>query len=372
VNGKRYEIFRIFGIPIRIDLTWIIILLLVTYSLAAGYFPANHKGLPETAYWAMGFVAAIGLFLSILFHELSHAMMARHFNIKIDGITLFIFGGVAEMTEESPSPKVEFLVAVLGPVASVLLAILFYYLSGWVGDMDGNRGLILIFFYLDIMNGLLAGFNLVPAFPLDGGRIFRSILWAIKKDYVWATRVSARIGQGFGWLLVAWGAWNILQQNPMSGFWYILIGFFLKRASQMSLNQVVFQDKLQGFPVSQVMDKEFVRLDPRDRLIDVVSELEHTTIYSHYPVWDSGKLIGALPILKLNQLKGSGWEFRQVGDLLDTDYSEVAVDFKMNAWAAFQKMRQGKVSSLFVMEGGRMSGLLTMERLMGLIARQVT
>ncbi|MCE9625208.1 MAG: site-2 protease family protein, partial [Deltaproteobacteria bacterium] len=181
--GKRVEIFRLFGFPIRIDLSWFFILLLVTYSLASGYFPVNHPGMPTSAYWAMAFVAAIGLFLSILFHELAHSLVGRHYRLPMDGITLFIFGGVAEMRVEAVSPRVEFLMSAVGPLASGGLALVFFFLRHFAEAHEINRGLELIFYYLGFMNLLLALFNLVPAFPLDGGRMFRSLLWAIKKDY---------------------------------------------------------------------------------------------------------------------------------------------------------------------------------------------
>lgn len=240
------ELFRLFGFPIRVDFSWFLILLLVTYSLAAGYFPENHPGMPKTAYWAMGFVAAIGLFASILFHELSHSLMARHFKIKIEGITLFIFGGVAQMKEESPSPKVEFLVAVVGPVASLLLGYGFLKLSSFGEVWEWNKSLVLIFYYLGFMNGLLGLFNLIPAFPLDGGRVFRSLMWALKKDYVWATRLAAKIGQGFAWALVGLGAIQWVRGSPFGGLWYILIGFFLRQAARNVLARLASGQPEQG------------------------------------------------------------------------------------------------------------------------------
>jgi Zn-dependent protease/CBS domain-containing protein len=364
MGGRRYEIFRILGFPVRVDLSWLIILSLVTYSLAAGYFPANHPGLPVTAYWAMGFVAAVGLFLSILFHELSHALVARHYRIKIDGITLFVFGGVAEMKNESPSPKAEFFVAVMGPVASILLAGAFIYLSSLLRGYEVNRGLVLILYYLGFMNGLLAAFNLVPAFPLDGGRVFRSILWAIKKDYEWATRISAVIGQGFGWLLVGFGGFNLLRGNPLSGLWYILIGFFLKRASQMSMQEVVLRKRMKGVLVSEVMETDFIKLHPEDRLIDVFARLEKQTLRSHYPVVESGHLVGALPIMRLNNLEVEGWQYGTVSDLLDYNLAEVTIDKAQSAWDAFQRMRQDSSNILFVVDEGRVAGLVTLEGLL--------
>jgi Zn-dependent protease len=243
---QRIELFRIFGFPIRVDPSWILILLLVTYSLAAGYFPANHPGMPTTAYWAMGFVAAMGLFSSILFHEISHSLVARHYKIKIEGITLFIFGGVAEMKGESPTPKVEFWVAVVGPIASFILAYGFLRLSSYGEALHWNKALVLIFYYLGFMNGLLGLFNLIPAFPLDGGRVFRSLMWAVKKDYVWATRLAANLGKAFGWILVGLGVIEWVRGSPFGGIWYILIGLFLRQAAQNILAKLAASQPGQG------------------------------------------------------------------------------------------------------------------------------
>lgn len=363
--GRRIEIFKVFGFPIRIDLSWLFILLLVTYSLAAGFFPANHPGLPNTAYWAMGFVAAIGLFASVLFHELSHSLVARHFQIPIDGITLFIFGGVAEMREESKSPKEEFLVAVVGPIASIALAAGFLYLSRLGGAQEWNRPLVLIFFYLGLMNGILGIFNLVPAFPLDGGRVFRSILWAIRKDYFWATKIAAIAGQGFAWLLIAWGAVNVLRGSPMDGIWLVLIGFFLKQASARSRQALKIQKELEPIPVTDLLDTNPPSFEEQDRLVDVLSRLEDRRIHTQYPILKNGHLVGFLPILKINGLREEGWEYRHVSDFIETDVDGVVLGAEANAWQAFQKMRSGGLSSLFVVAASqKLQGWVTMERLL--------
>src|SRR5262249_46634665 len=152
--------------------------------------------------------------------------------------------------------------------------------------------LLLIFYYLGFMNLLLAGFNLVPAFPLDGGRMFRSLLWAVKKDYDWATRVAARIGWGFGWLMIGFGAYSLLRGNPFGGLWYVLIGFFLKRASRLSEEQIVLKKKLEGEPISALMQTQFPQLHPQERLETLGHFFNGLPHFSHYPVIEGGKLVG--------------------------------------------------------------------------------
>lgn len=362
---KRWEIFRVLGFPIRVDASWFIILVLVTYSLAAGFFPAQHPGMPTSAYWAMGFVAAVGLFLSILFHELSHALVARHFKLSIGGITLFIFGGVAEMETEPPQPKVEFWMAVVGPVASLVLAAGFFYLSRFLDAAQFNRPLTLIFYYLAFINAILAFFNLVPAFPLDGGRVFRSILWAIKKDYLWATRISARLGQVFGWLLVAWGVWTFLRGVGLGGVWYVLIGLFLQRASKASFEQAKIQGPLSQMSVRELMDPHPVTLHRDESLFEVLSKLGRAPMHTHYPVLQGDRLTGVLPMQELKALSDPNWEHHRVEDYYQKDVEKLSLMDQGNAWEAFQKMRMQGASLLFLVdELGQFKGWVTMERIL--------
>lgn len=357
--GKRLEIFRLFGFPIRVDLSWLLILFMVTYSLASGYFPANHPGMPGTAYWAMAFVAAIGLFLSILFHELAHSLVGRHYNLPIDGITLFIFGGVAEMREEAESPRVEFLMSAVGPVASGALALLFFYLRHLTEAHEVNRALELIFYYLGFMNLILALFNLVPAFPLDGGRMFRSALWAIKKDFDWATRIAAKIGWGFGWLLIAYGVFNLARGNSFGGLWYILIGFFLKQASSTSEEQVVLKKKLENAKVADLMQRSFVQVASEDSLDKLQRDLAGSEVYPQLPVIDEGRLVGFLPLAKLEGLSREVWRNAKVWQFLDRDFRKLSIAPEQSAWAALEAMKNGRWMQLFVVEGERLIGVIS-------------
>ena len=203
--GKRIRLFKLLGFEVRLDLSWIIIAVLVTWSLAKGLFPFLYPDLAPEVYWGMGAAGALGLFASIVFHEFCHSLVARKFGMAMKGITLFIFGGVAEMGEEPPTARAEFLMAVAGPLSSFFLSGVFYFIfqAGLNGDWPEPLNGVLR--YLSGINALLAAFNLLPAFPLDGGRILRSILWGTKQDLQWATRISAGIGSGFGIVLIISG-----------------------------------------------------------------------------------------------------------------------------------------------------------------------
>ena len=194
--GRRIKLFTLLGFEVKIDLSWLVIAVLIVWSLSVDLFPRYFPGLGPQAYWGMGVAGALGLFLSIIFHEFSHSIVARKYGMPMKGITLFIFGGVAEMGDEPPRPLAEFMMAVVGPLSSIFIAGVAYvvYLqgtgAGWPEPLNGILG------YLAYINALLAGFNLLPAFPLDGGRILRSILWGARKNLRWATRIASGIGAG--------------------------------------------------------------------------------------------------------------------------------------------------------------------------------
>ena len=243
--GRRIKLLKLFGFEVRIDLSWIIIAALVTWSLAVGFFPFRYKDLSVQTYWVMGVVGAIGFFLSIIFHEMFHSLVARKLGIPMKGITLFIFGGVSEMGEEPPNAKAEFLVAMVGPLSSIAIALACYGIhilgirGGWPVPING------VVQYLAYMNSLLAAFNLLPAFPLDGGRMLRAILWAFKKNLRWATRIASGIGSGFAMLLMLLGVFQFFfTRNLIGGIWTFLIGIFLQGAARMSYQQILIRKAL--------------------------------------------------------------------------------------------------------------------------------
>ena len=236
--GKRYRLFSLFGFDVSIDLSWLIIAALIVWSLTSG-FPQFYAGYPWYVYLTMGITGALGFFLSIVFHEFSHSFVARAFDLKINGITLFIFGGLAEMEERGPlSPRAEFWMALAGPLSSVVLGVTFLGLEAagrafaWPVPVIGVLG------YLRLINFILAIFNLVPAFPLDGGRILRSILWGWKKDIRWATHIAAEFGNGFGWFLIFMGMFSMFRGQIVVGFWYFLIGMFMRSLAMMSYREI--------------------------------------------------------------------------------------------------------------------------------------
>jgi Zn-dependent protease len=354
--GKTISLFKLFGFEVKIDLSWIVIAVLITWSLAKGLFPNYYKGLSTTTYWWMGIFGALGLFFSIVFHELCHSLVARKFNLEMKGITLFIFGGVAEMEEEPPSPQAEFFMAIAGPLSSILIGIVFYVirLTGQAGDWPAFTG---VFSYLSFLNFLLAGFNLVPAFPLDGGRVFRSILWGWKKNLKWATHIASRIGSGFGLV----GAF-------ISGIWWFLIGLFLRNASQMSYSRLLMSKALEGEPVKRFMKTDPITAPPSITVEKFVDEYLYKHHFKMFPIVDDGKLIGCISTREIKEIPRNQWTQRTIGEIVKPCSCDNTITSDTDAMKALSSMNKTGVSRLLVVDGDRLVGIIALKDLMGFLA----
>ena len=231
---KTIKLATIFNIEIDINYSWFIIFGLVVFTLAQGYFPGTNPETSPASHWFMAIISAVLLFASLLMHELAHSMVAIHNNIPIHGITLFVFGGVAHMEKEPPSPRTEFMMAIAGPIMSFCLAFFFWYTTYLLSQLNAPSPFTAITHYLFIINLFVGIFNLIPGFPLDGGRILRAILWHYQKDLKKATGIASSLGKGFSLLLIAFGLYNLITGSIISGIWLIFIGFFLQETANTS------------------------------------------------------------------------------------------------------------------------------------------
>ena len=365
--GKRIDLFRLFGITIRLDLSWFLLALLVTWTLAAGLFPAMVPGLTPGTYWAMGAGGALGLFLSILIHEYFHALVANRKGIPIRGITLFIFGGVAEMEAEPPSAKAEFLMAGAGPLGSVLVAAVCLVLARISATAMAAPGLAVIG-YLGTINLLLAGFNLIPAFPLDGGRMLRAALWHRKKNLREATRIASRIGATFGLALIVLGVFAVISGNFIGGMWWFLIGMFVRSAAHASYQQVLLRHALEGEPVHRFLRSEPVTVPatlPLDRLVqDYVYRYHHKL----FPVVENGRLTGCITTQQLKEIPREEWSARTVGGVATRCSADNTIRADVDALDALAKMRRSGASRLLVVDGEQLVGTLTLKDLLEFFA----
>ncbi|KJS32530.1 MAG: peptidase M50 [Desulfatitalea sp. BRH_c12] len=370
--GKKWKLFRLSGFEVSIDLSWVILAVLITWSLSVGYFPLQFKDLSSQSYWIMGVTGALGLFASIILHEFAHSVVARRMGLPMRGITLFIFGGIAQMGDEPPNAKTEFWMAIAGPLASIALAISFYGVyaagmaGGWPIAFNGVIG------YLAFINIALAIFNLIPAYPLDGGRILRAILWHYKKNLRWATRVSASIGAGFGVFLILLGVIRVLYGNFIGGMWFFLIGMFLQGAARASYQQLVARKALEGEPLERFMTHDPVTLSPAlplDRLVDDYFYKYH---FKMYPVVDpEGRLIGCIRLQDVRTIEKEKWASTSVKSLMRPCSQENTIEPQADAVQALARMNQNDVSRLMVVDKGQLTGIIALKDMLKFLSNKI-
>ncbi len=360
--GRRIRLFSLFGFPVSIDWSWLIIAVLVTWSLKsvfAHYYPAFGN----EVHWAMGVAGALGLFISIILHEFSHSLAARRSGIEMKGITLFIFGGVAEMDQEPPNPKAEFTMAIAGPIASVLISVLCFG-AAWAGrGLGWPTPVNAVLAYLGWINGVLVAFNLVPAFPLDGGRVLRAALWHFKGSLRWATRVGASIGSAFGVVLIILGVASFLGGNFIGGMWWFLIGMFLRGAAQASYQQLLVRRALEGEPVQRLMRRDPVTVPPDTNLKQLVEDYIYEYHHKMFPVVEEGKLIGCVTTREVKQVPREEWPARTVKEIAAGCSGDNTIPVEADAMEAFTRMTRTGKSRLMVVDHARLAGVVALKDL---------
>lgn len=371
MSGRRITLFKLLGFEVHVDLSWLVLAFLVTWTLAVGYFPMQNPGLPPATYWWMGVAGALGLFASIVIHEFAHSIVARRFGIPMKGITLFIFGGVAEMTKEPPNPKSEFFMAIAGPLASVVISLCCFLLAGASAAAQWPVPATAVFSYLMWINFILVLFNLVPAFPLDGGRVLRSALWAAKGSLHWATRISSTIGGGFGFLLIILGIFSFFRGNLIGGVWWFILGMFLRNASRMSFEQLLLREALAGEPVRHFMRENPVTVPSSATIREVVDHYVYRYHHKLFPVVDNGALLGCITINRIKEVPREEWERRTVGELARGCNSENTVSPETDAVRALARMHRSGASRLLVVENGRLTGILSLKDLLQFLAMKI-
>lgn len=366
--GSRITLFKLLGFEVRIDISWIIIAVLIVWSLAQGVFPLYDKTLSPLTYWLLGVGGAIGLFASIIFHELSHSLVARRFGLPMRGITLFIFGGVAEMDDEPSSPKAEFLMAIAGPLASIGIGALCLGLLSLIRGI-WPRPSELILNYLGTINLILAAFNLLPAFPLDGGRVFRSLLWRWKGDVRWATRVASQVGSGFGLFLIFLGVFSVLGGGLVGGIWWALIGLFLRSASKMSYQNVLVRSALEGESVKRFMKTDPVTVSGDTTVDHLVEDFIYKYHYRMFPVINDSRPLSCVSINDVKSVPREEWDHHTVKELAKPCSTDNTISMDEDAIKALTVMNKTGSSRLMVVDhGGKLIGMVAMRDLMRFLA----
>ncbi|MGC2596251.1 MAG: site-2 protease family protein [Rhabdochlamydiaceae bacterium] len=366
--GRRFNFLTIFGIKIGIEFSWLFIAILLSWTLAAGYFPYYYPQLSLGTYWVMGVVGMLGLFICVILHELGHAMVAKHYKLPISQITLFIFGGVAEIKKEPKTPKVEFLMAIAGPIVSVVLSAGLYGLT-LIGRRFGwPIPVVAITAYLALINIILAVFNMIPAFPLDGGRIFRSILWWIKKDEGWATKVATRMGSGFGMILVFLGIFSLITGNFIAGIWFVILGLFLQRAAAASRSQYYISHELQGEKVEKFMTKTPISVSPEITIKGFIEKYVYESYHHLYPVTEKGSLVGYVSLREIKLIPAENWGKTRVKEVMVSSSQFKTVTPETSALEALNLINQSEMPILLVVKGKQLIGILTAQDLFKLIS----
>jgi Zn-dependent protease/CBS domain-containing protein len=366
--GARWRLFCLLGIPIYIDVTWLIILVLVTGSLM-GQFAATIRGLTWLEYGAMALVTAIAFFACIVLHELGHATVARATGLPIRGITLFVFGGVAELSDEPRSAGGEFVMAIAGPVVSAILGALFLLLYAAGGAGGWPAPALEVSWWLGTINLTLLAFNLIPAFPLDGGRVLRSILWGATGNLRRSTWWAALLGRAFGWLLIIVGVLTIFNWGQggglnLSGIWLGVIGLFVNNAAKGSYQQVLVREALGGEPVRRFLNPQPIVVPPETDLRQFVEDYVYRYHRKAFPVGAEGQLGGYVSTQMLSQFPRSDWDAHTVADVMEHNWQAMSIRPDDDALEALGKMRRTGASRLLVVEGDKLVGIVSLKDLL--------
>jgi Zn-dependent protease len=347
---------RVLGIPIDLDYSWFLIAALITWMLAVSYYPVELRGGTSAEYWLMGAVTAVLFFVSIVVHELAHSWVALRYKIPVHRITLFIFGGVSQIAGEPPSASAEFLIAVVGPLTSFALAALFYFLEPLFANIAPA---LAVAKYLVLINGILGLFNLVPGFPLDGGRVFRAIVWGVNKNFRRATMIAASTGRFFGFLFIFWGVWQALRGSVANGLWIAFIGWFLESAAVAQIQQQMVQGLLVGHKVSEVMGDACTHV-PGDISLQKLVEQEVLAHGRRCFLVDRGdRVVGLLTLHNMKEIPRSSWTTTTAAQAMMPVEKLSSIDPKAELWTAMEKMGRDGINQMPVMLGNNFVGMLS-------------
>ncbi len=353
----RFRLFSLLGFSVSIDISWFFLAFYLVVSLTR-YFPTVVPHQNSYLYIVMGIVGALGLFLSIILHELAHAVMARKFGLPIGGITLFIFGGVAELRQEPKTPRSEFWVALVGPVASVVIAAL-CYLGAVVSrsvELPATAGILA---FLALTNTVLALFNLAPAFPLDGGRILRSIIWWRTGNFRRATRTASLCGSFFGAFLVVAGLVQIVEGSTLAGTWQLLIGIFLAAAASQARNQTNAAENLRGVSVADLMDRSPLSVGPDITVEALVKDFIYGLNRKFIIVAEDGKAFGYIVPEQIRHVLQSQWQDTFVRTIAERFTHDTVVSPAASAIEALRKLQSNGIRHLAVLDGNALVGTVS-------------
>ncbi|HTY13171.1 MAG TPA: site-2 protease family protein [Candidatus Omnitrophota bacterium] len=357
--NRSFKLATVLGIPVEINYSWFIIFGLVVYTLSAFVFPATSPGLYPAVYWIMGTVTALLLFLCLLLHELAHSWVAVSNKLPILSITLFIFGGVAQMSDEPQNPDLELRMAAAGPTVSVLLGCVSLGISSLFYHYPALSGFAPIFDYLVILNFSVAVFNLFPGFPLDGGRIFRSLIWKATGDLRRATRIASNFGKGLALLMMAGGFYSLITVDLLRGVWLIFLGLFLMEAAENSYQQMRMKKVLASVHVDDVMTENLVTVPGAIKLDALLNDYFFKFRYAGFPVVEDDTLLGIVTFHDVKEIPRERWGATSAAEAMEPIGSSLIVEKGSDLITALARMAANPVGRVLVIDNGKLVGIVS-------------
>ncbi|MFY0691080.1 MAG: site-2 protease family protein [Paracoccaceae bacterium] len=366
--SRSVKILTVLGFDIKVDPSWLLIAALIVWSLSSGYFPVVMPGATGEIYLGMAVFAMLGFFVSLVLHELAHSVVARRYGVEIKGITLFVFGGIAELGSEPKTAASEFWIAVAGPAMSFSLAALFWLTSGIAGALSASPLLSVVLGYLGLLNFILAVFNMLPAFPLDGGRVYRAYLWHRSGNMLEATRRASELGTTFAYILMAIGVFSLFGGRQMGGLWQIFIGLFLLMAAKTTYQQQLIKVSLADKTVASMMTPDPIVASPDLTLEALANQIMLPRRTGFVPVVEDGVLLGCVDSAVLASIDRENWTTTRVGDVFVRADSSNSVSMSLPAEEIMKKMTEEDRRKFLVLggrDGRQLVGVITLSDLLG-------
>ena len=358
MNKSSIQLGRFFGIPVGVDYSWFLVFVLFTWTFATGYYPAEFKNWSVVEYWTVGAVTAVMLFVSVLLHELGHSWVALRYKIPVRNITLYIFGGISQISTEPASALSEFWITIAGPIVSFVLAGIFALLTFIV---SGLAPLLALIKYLAYINLILGVFNLIPGFPLDGGGVLMAIVWGITHNRHRALLIASKVGNFFAYLFIFYGVLQIFSNNLLNGLWIAFIGWFLLTASRGQIQQERIKGLLSGHKASEAMSHNYTAIQSDTALQYLVDEHILGGSRRSFIVEKAGQVIGLLTLHNLKDIPRDQWSTTTAAQVMIPVSKLKQTGLETELWNAIEEMDRDGVNQLPVIDAGQIQGVLTRE-----------
>ncbi len=367
MNSRGLSLFAFRGITVRVDYSWFIIFALIVVTLGSYYFPENYPALSDAARWTISIMSALLLFVSVLLHEFSHSLVAQKFGIEINGIVLFLFGGIAQLRSEPEDPRSELYIAAAGPLCSLILGIFFLGLHHLLEPVS-SEALQAMLWYLGYLNIALVAFNILPGFPLDGGRIARAVIWYYTDNLRRATKIVSNIGRGLAFLIIGTGLLNMLAGYFIQGLFLIFLGMFLQQASIRGYQFVSLREGLSNYKVADLMTPDPHTVPPDITLQELVDHYFYRFKVHSFPVTSGDELIGFITIKNVKSIPRDEWNRIPVKQVMHPIDKMISLSPKEDAFGVLQMMLEHNTGRMPVLENGKIVGILTRRDIMEFVS----